>query len=78
MKQITFQLSEIDREETKKRVEAELEKYRFYLLAVPDEQLPKVTATYSLVPPTHTNSLHSSTEDSAVAKITLKENESSI
>jgi ArpU family phage transcriptional regulator len=67
VKQITFQLPEIDREETKKRVEAALEKYRFYLLSVPEERLPRVTASYSLVPPTHTNAFHSSTEESAIA-----------
>jgi ArpU family phage transcriptional regulator len=69
MKQMTFQLPEIDREETKKRVEAALEKYRFYLLTVPGEQLPKVTATYSLVPPAHTNAFHSSTETAVIDKV---------
>jgi ArpU family phage transcriptional regulator len=69
MKQMTFQLPEIDRDETKKRVEAALEKYRFYLLTVPEERLPKVTATYSLVPPTNTNTFHSSTEEAAINKL---------
>ncbi|OAT71894.1 ArpU family phage packaging/lysis transcriptional regulator [Parageobacillus thermoglucosidasius] len=69
MKQMTFQLPEIDREETKKRVEAALEKYRFYLLTVPEEQLPKVTATYSLVPPAHTNAFYSSTEIAVIDKV---------
>ncbi|WAA10826.1 ArpU family phage packaging/lysis transcriptional regulator [Fervidibacillus albus] len=69
MKQITFQLPEIDRSATKKRVEAALEKYRFYLLSVPEERLPKVTATYSLVPPTHTNAFYSSTETVVVDKV---------
>jgi len=68
MKQMTFQLPEIDREETKKRVEAVLEKYRFYLLTVPEERLPKVTATYSLVPPAHTNAFHSPTETAVINK----------
>jgi ArpU family phage transcriptional regulator len=69
MKQMAFQLPEIDREETKKRVEAALEKYRFYLLTVPEERLPKVTATYSLVPPAHTTVFHSSTESAAIKKV---------
>jgi ArpU family phage transcriptional regulator len=69
MKQMTFQLPEIDREETKKRVEAVLEKYRFYLLTVPEERLPKVTATYSLVPPAHTNAFHSPTETAVIDKV---------
>lgn len=69
MKQMTFQLPEIDREETKKRVEAALEKYRFYLLTYPEEQLPKVTGTYSLVPPANTNAFYSSTEKAAIDKV---------
>jgi ArpU family phage transcriptional regulator len=69
MVQLSFQLPEIDREETKKRVEAALEKYRFYLLTVPEERLPKVTATYSLVPPAHTNAFHSSTETAVIDKV---------
>ncbi|KZN97499.1 ArpU family transcriptional regulator [Aeribacillus pallidus] len=63
---MTFQLPEIDRNETKKRVEAALEKYRFYLLTVPEERLPKVTATYALVPPSNTNKFLSSTEEMAI------------
>lgn len=67
--QISFRLPEIDREKTKEAVEVALEKYRFYLLTVPDEKLPKVTATYSLVPPSNTNAFHSSTEDVAIDKV---------
>lgn len=69
LNQMSFVLPEIDREETKKAVEAAFEKYRFYLLTVPDERLPKLTATYSLVPPTNTNEFHSSTEDIAIKKV---------
>ncbi|MEC2074570.1 ArpU family phage packaging/lysis transcriptional regulator [Metabacillus fastidiosus] len=68
-KQITFNLPEIDRERTKETVEGAFEKYRFYLLTVPEERLPKVTASYSLVPPTNTNAFHSSTEDAAIGKV---------
>lgn len=68
-KQLSFMLPEIDREKTKEAVEAALEKYRFYLLTVPDEKLPMVTATYSLVPPANTNAFHSSTEDAAIDKV---------
>lgn len=53
----------------KEAVEAALEKYRFYLLSVPDEKLPKVTATYSLVPPSFTNGFHSSTENAAIFNV---------
>jgi ArpU family phage transcriptional regulator len=69
MSQLTFKLPEIDRERTKEAVEAALEKYRFYLLTIPDEKLPKVTATYSLVPPSFTNGFHSSTEDAAITNV---------
>ncbi len=64
-----FKLPEIDREETKKAVEAAFEKYRFYLLTIPEERLPKLTATYSLVPPTITNEFHSTTEDFAIKAV---------
>jgi ArpU family phage transcriptional regulator len=69
MVQLSFQLPEIDREETKKRVEAALEKYRFYLLMVPEKRLPRVTTTYSLVPPAHTNAFYSSTESAVIDKV---------
>ncbi|MGG3798969.1 ArpU family phage packaging/lysis transcriptional regulator [Metabacillus fastidiosus] len=68
-KQLTFKLPEIDREKTKEAVEGAFEKYRFYLLTVPEERLPKVTASYSLVPPTNTNAFHSSTEDAVIGKV---------
>ncbi|MBY6053313.1 ArpU family phage packaging/lysis transcriptional regulator [Cytobacillus firmus] len=61
-----FKLPEINRDETKKAVEKAFEKYRFYLLTIPEEKLPKLTATYSLVPPTISNEFHSKTEDTAI------------
>lgn len=67
--QMTFKLPEIDRERTKEAVESALEKYRFYLLTVPEENLPKVTATYSLVPPSISNTFNSSTENAAIQKV---------
>jgi ArpU family phage transcriptional regulator len=70
-KQITFMLPEIDREKTKAAVESALEKYRFFLLTVPEDKLPKVTATYSLVPPSFSNEFHSSTEQTAIDRIEL-------
>ncbi|QPC47125.1 ArpU family phage packaging/lysis transcriptional regulator [Mangrovibacillus cuniculi] len=69
MEQLQFKLPEIDREITRAAVEAALEKYRFYLLTVPDERLPKVTTTFSLVPPTLTYAFHSSTEEVAIARV---------
>lgn len=66
-KQLSF-LRDVDGEKTKEAVEAALEKYRMYMLTVPDEFLPRVTQTYSLVPPSQTNAFHSSTEDIAVKR----------
>jgi ArpU family phage transcriptional regulator len=68
-KQLTFKLPEIDREMTKQAVEAALEKYRFYLLTVPEEKLPKITASYSLMPPAFSNEFHSSTESAVIEKV---------
>ncbi|MFO1445275.1 ArpU family transcriptional regulator [Bacillus sp. Bva_UNVM-123] len=62
-------LSEIDREKTKESVEAALEKYRLYLLREPEENLPKVTATYSLVFPSANNQFFSSTEKAAIDNV---------
>lgn len=69
MKQLSFVLPEIDRDATKKAVETAFEKYRFYLLTIPEERLPKLTATYSLVPPTNTNEFHSTTEDITIKNV---------
>jgi ArpU family phage transcriptional regulator len=65
--QLSF-LRDTDGEKTKEAVEAALEKYRMYMLTVPDEFLPRVTQTYSLVPPSNTNAFHSSTESAAIKK----------
>jgi ArpU family phage transcriptional regulator len=43
-------------------------KHIAYMLTVPDEFLPRVTQTYSLVPPSNTNAFYSSTESAAIAK----------
>ncbi|OIU71040.1 ArpU family phage packaging/lysis transcriptional regulator [Rossellomorea aquimaris] len=67
-----FMLPEIDREKTKAAVESAFEKYRFYLLMVPEDKLPKVTATYSIVPPSFSNEFHSSTEQAAIERIELE------
>ena len=67
-KQLSF-LRDVDGEKTKEAIEAALEKYRMYMLTVPDEYLPKITQTYSLVPPSQTNAFHSSTESAAIKKV---------
>lgn len=68
-KQMSFKLPKIDREATKEAVVSAFEKYRMYLLDEPEEKLPKVTATFSLTPPSNTNENHSSTEDAAVSNV---------
>ncbi|MBS4171926.1 ArpU family phage packaging/lysis transcriptional regulator [Bacillus sp. FJAT-49736] len=68
-RQLTFKLPEIDRKQTQENVEAAIETYRMYLLTVPEEILPKVTTSFSLIPPTYTNAFHSSTEDVAIARV---------
>ncbi|PFA66853.1 ArpU family transcriptional regulator [Bacillus sp. AFS015802] len=53
----------------KSEVEVALEKYRFFLLSFPIELTPKITSSYSLVPPTNTNQFHSSTEQTAIDRV---------
>ncbi len=64
--QLSFELPVIDRDTTKKLVEAALEKYRIYLLTQSLDNQPKVTQSFSIVPPTNTNKFRSSTEDAAI------------
>ncbi|MBU5263436.1 ArpU family phage packaging/lysis transcriptional regulator [Bacillus atrophaeus] len=66
MNQLTLNIPQIDEEATKLKAEQLLDQYRLYLLQVPDDFLPKVTPTYSIVPPSITNEFHSSTEDAAL------------
>ncbi|MGE7766649.1 ArpU family phage packaging/lysis transcriptional regulator [Peribacillus sp. NPDC096540] len=62
-------LPEIDREKTRDAVGSALEKYRFYLLTIPEERLPKVTASYSLAASAPSNQFHSSTETAVIYKV---------
>jgi ArpU family phage transcriptional regulator len=66
--QLSF-LRDTDGEKTKEAVEAVLENIAIYMLTVPDEFLPRVTQTYSLVPPSNTNVFHSSTEIAAISSV---------
>lgn len=70
--QLTF-LPEIDRDQTKRNVEAALEKYKIMLLMEPEEFEPKITASFSLAPAAHTNEFSSSTEDAAIKWMDLTE-----
>ncbi|WP_121614773.1 ArpU family phage packaging/lysis transcriptional regulator [Virgibacillus halodenitrificans] len=67
--QISFKLPEINRDETKTSVESALEKYKMFLLMDPEDYQPKITSSFSLVPPTLNNEFHSSTEETAIKRI---------
>jgi ArpU family phage transcriptional regulator len=67
--QLSFNLPEINREETKKAVEAALEKYRMYLLMEPLDYDTKITQSFSATPPSNTNEFHSKTESLVVKKL---------
>ncbi|MGQ5113169.1 ArpU family phage packaging/lysis transcriptional regulator [Bacillus halotolerans] len=69
MNQLTLNIPQIDEEATKSKAEKLLDQYRLYLLQVPDDFLPKVTPTYSIVPPSITNEFHSSTEEAALKRL---------
>lgn len=62
-------IPEIDWKKTRKNCEKAIEKYRAYLLSVDTEHIPKITASYSLIPPTNTNTFHSTTEEAAIHNV---------
>jgi ArpU family phage transcriptional regulator len=59
----------INAKATKKEVEKALYKYRDYLITLPMHLMPKITPSYSITPPSTTNSFYSSTEDVALERI---------
>ncbi|MGE6617721.1 ArpU family phage packaging/lysis transcriptional regulator [Bacillus mycoides] len=68
-KQLSFKMPVLDEEETKNEVEKMFEEYRMYLSQMPSDILPKVTASYSIVPPSVTNEFNSSTENIAIERV---------
>ncbi|PEI74723.1 ArpU family phage packaging/lysis transcriptional regulator [Bacillus toyonensis] len=68
-KQLSFKMPVLDEEETKNEVEKIFEEYRMYLSQMPSDILPKVTASYSIVPPSVTNEFNSSTENIAIERV---------
>lgn len=64
----------VDEKRTKKAVEMAIAEYRDYLITLPVFLMPKVTPSFSLVPPSNTNAFHSSTEDAALERIEFEEN----
>ena len=65
-KSISATLKEIDRDATKEAVESKLYQYKEYMYEMEEENLPKITPSYNIAPPTFTNSFHSSTEDTVI------------
>ncbi|MEC2865863.1 ArpU family transcriptional regulator [Bacillus thuringiensis serovar kyushuensis] len=68
-KQLSFKMPVLDEEETKNEVEKVFEEYRMYVSQMPSDILPKVTASYSIVPPSVTNEFNSSTENIAIERL---------
>ncbi|OJE45051.1 ArpU family transcriptional regulator [Bacillus proteolyticus] len=68
-KQLSFKMPVLDEEETKNEVEKIFEEYRMYLSQMPSDILPKLTASYSIVPPSVTNEFNSSTENVAIERV---------
>jgi ArpU family phage transcriptional regulator len=69
MQQMSFRLPTIDKDATRDAVDAELEKYRMYLLMDPEENEPKITSQFKLVSTAPSNVFYSTTEDTAIKKI---------
>lgn len=62
-KQLSFKMPVVDGKRTKQAVEQVFEVYRRYLATMPGDISPKVTSSYSIIPPSCTNAFHSSTEE---------------
>ncbi|WP_238343634.1 ArpU family phage packaging/lysis transcriptional regulator [Gracilibacillus saliphilus] len=67
--QMMFKIPQIDNEATIEKVESILENYRIALFMEPLDAQPKITSSFSIVPPTFNNQHHSTTEDLAVKRI---------
>ena len=68
-KQLSFKMPIVDGKRTKQEIEKVFNEYRTYLATMPCDMLPKVTASYSIVPPSTTNEFNSSTENIAIERI---------
>ncbi|GGD05304.1 ArpU family phage packaging/lysis transcriptional regulator [Pontibacillus salipaludis] len=71
--QMSFELPEINRKETRNKVEAALEKYQMFKLMEPIEAPINITASYSDTPTSGTGATHSKTESAALNKISQEE-----
>ncbi|MBL1704030.1 ArpU family transcriptional regulator, partial [Klebsiella pneumoniae] len=68
-KQLSFKMPIVDGKRTKQEIEKVFNEYRTYLATMPCDMLPKVTPSYSIVPPSTTNAFNSSTENIAIERI---------
>ncbi|MFX3673300.1 MAG: ArpU family phage packaging/lysis transcriptional regulator [Paenisporosarcina sp.] len=62
-------LDQLDNEATQEAVEKELRQYRTYLLTVPEDRMPSLTAQYTLEMPNFSNVKQSAVENTAVANV---------
>lgn len=67
----------IDEKRTKKAVERSLYKYREYLITLPSQLTPRITANYSIVPPSNTNEFFSKTETVAIERVMYEQERTS-
>jgi ArpU family phage transcriptional regulator len=68
-----FQMPRVNEKATKKAVEELMESYRYYLHTLPRGHMPKITQTFSDMPPSLTNQFHSSTENAAIDRLTFEQ-----
>ncbi len=69
MGKLSTYLPTVNSKSTKKEVEKVFNEYRMYLVTLPSDFLPKITPSYSMLPPSITNKFHSSTEDAAIERV---------
>ncbi|MEK4228953.1 ArpU family phage packaging/lysis transcriptional regulator [Solibacillus sp. FSL H8-0538] len=58
----------IDEKKTKLALEKVLDKYREYLMTLPSSEMPTITPSYSIIPPSNTNTFNSKTENVAIER----------
>lgn len=67
----TRTIQRVDEKLTRKAVEEKMDKYRMYLLTVPADILPSITASYTLIPAS-SNQFNSKTENAAIERAELE------
>lgn len=69
MMAVNDNLSQIDSAATQKAVEEKLRQYRTYMLTVPEDKMPSLTAHYTLEMPNYSNMKKSAVEDAAIENV---------